>query len=158
MICITETLTERPPSSAVVAHVAPMPRFERVSRMSAETPHNEWMAVLSDTTEVVVSETGNQPDELDVRKAISIVQDRAHLEARAVKLLSPFIPKEGAWRLLTIDFGSEAKRAGCEFLLCFAFVAKNSQITCTSPYFEVGFFLTPSAQRHMSAVSELAQA
>lgn len=47
------------------------------------------------------------------------MQSRTYLEARARQLLA-LGPCDGAWRLVTIDFGTEARRHGCEFLMCFA--------------------------------------
>jgi hypothetical protein len=113
--------------------------FVRVSRMSAMAPHDEWMATLPDKTEIVVSEEGNRPNLLGVAKAIAVVQSRSYLGKRAVQLIAPFLRSEGAWRLLTIDFGAEARRYESEFLMCFAFVAAHTDLSSTSPYFEVGF-------------------
>lgn len=113
--------------------------FVRVSRMSAMAPHDEWMATLPDKTEIVVPEDGDCPHALGVAKAISVVQSRSYLGKRAVQLIAPFLRGEGAWRLLTIDFGAEARRHESEFLMCFAFVAVNTDLSSTSPYFEVGF-------------------
>lgn len=113
--------------------------FVRVSRMSAMAPHDEWMAILSDNTEIVVSEDGDSPDVLGVAKAVSVVQSRSYLGKRALQLIAPFLRGKGSWRLLTIDFGAEARRYESEFLMCFAFVAANTALSSTSPYFEVGF-------------------
>ncbi|WP_219216897.1 hypothetical protein [Variovorax boronicumulans] len=113
--------------------------FVRVSRMSAMEPHEEWMATLPDRTEIVVPEEGNRPDALGVAKAISVVQSRSYLGKRAVQLIAPFLRGEGSWRLLTIDFGAQARRYESEFLMCFAFVAAGKELLSTSPYFEVGF-------------------
>lgn len=120
--------------------------FVRVSRMSAMAPHWEWMATLADETEIVVPEEGDRPAALGVAKAISVVQSRPYLGKRAVLLIAPFLSGEGAWRLLTIDFGAEARRYESEFLMCFAFVAAKTHLSSSSPYFEVGFSqTTPSA-------------
>ncbi|MBS0450047.1 MAG: hypothetical protein JSS14_01935 [Proteobacteria bacterium] len=116
--------------------------FVRVGRMSETAPHNEWMAILPDETEVVVSEAANRPDALGVAKAVSVVQSRSYLGKRAVQLIAPLLRAEGAWRLLTIDFGAEARRYDAEFLMCFAFVATNAELSSSSPYFEVGFSLS----------------
>ncbi len=102
-------------------------------------PHDEWMATLPDKTEIVVPDEGNRPNLLGVAKAISVVQSRSYLGKRAVQLIAPFLKGEGAWRLLTIDFGAEARRYESEFLMCFAFVAARTDLSTTSPYFEVGF-------------------
>jgi hypothetical protein len=113
--------------------------FVRVSRMSAMAPHDEWLATLPDKTEIVVPEEGDRPNPLSVAKAISVVQSRSYLGKRAVQLIAPFLRAEGAWRLLAIDFGAEARRYESEFLMCFAFVTANTDLSSTSPYFEVGF-------------------
>jgi len=120
--------------------------FTRVSRLSAMTPHEEWMTVLADGTEVVVAARGSGPSPLGVEKAIAIVQSRSYLEKRAIQLIAPFLRDEGSWRLLTIDFGAEAHRYESEFLMCFAFVAANTTLSGTSPYFEVGFALPKQRQ------------
>jgi len=113
--------------------------FVRISRMSAMAPHEEWMATLPDKTEIVVPDEADRPSARDLAKAISVVQSRAYLGKRAVQLIAPFLPARGAWRLLTIDFGTEARRYESEFLMCFAFVAANTELSSASPYFEVGF-------------------
>ncbi|WP_213954752.1 MULTISPECIES: hypothetical protein [unclassified Variovorax] len=113
--------------------------FVRVSRLSAMAPHDEWKATLADQTEIMVPEEGDRPNPLGVAKAIAVVQSRAYLGGRAVQLIAPFLRGEGAWRLLTIDFGVEARRYESEFLMCFAFVAANTRLSSSSPYFVVGF-------------------
>lgn len=113
-----------------------------MSRMSATAPHNEWMAILPDEIEIVVSEDANRPNALGVAKAVSVVQSRSYLGKRAVQLIAPFLRAEGAWRLLTIDFGAEARRHDAEFLMCFAFVAADAELSSSCPYFEVGFSLS----------------
>ncbi|VTU15179.1 hypothetical protein SRS16CHR_01395 [Variovorax sp. SRS16] len=104
-------------------------------------PHEQWMTRLADDTEIVVAADGNGPSPLGIDKAIAIVQSRFYLEPRAIQLIAPFLKGRGSWRLLTIDFGVEALRHASEFLMCFAFVAANTTLCGTSPYFEVGFAL-----------------
>lgn len=104
-------------------------------------PHEEWMAVLPDNTEIVVADVGGKPSSIGIEKAISIVQSRAYLEARARQLLLPIVRQDGEWRLVGIDFGVEARRHNCEFLMCFAFQARMANLDATGPYVEVGFAL-----------------
>ena len=104
-------------------------------------PHDEWMAVLPDSTEIVVADVEGRPSPHAIEKAIAIVQSRAYLEARARQLLVPLGKEDGEWRLVTIDFGLEARQRDCEFLMCFAFQTSLSGLTDTSPYVEVGFAL-----------------
>lgn len=115
--------------------------FVRVSRMSATAPYSEWMALLPDGTEVVVSEEADRPDALGVAKAVLVVQNRSHLGKRATQFIAPLSSIAGAWRLLTIDFGTEARRHGAEFLMCFAFVETDADLSSSCPYVEVGFSL-----------------
>lgn len=104
-------------------------------------PHDEWMSVLPDNTEIVVADVNGKPSSTGIEKAIAIVQSRAYLEERARQLLLPFGKEEGEWRLVTIDFGIEAQRHKCEFLMCFAFQAAAAELCATSSYVEVGFAL-----------------
>lgn len=114
--------------------------FLPIHRLGAP-PHDEWMAVLPDSTEIVVADVGGKPSSIGIEKAIAIVQSRAYLEARARQLLVPFGKENGEWRLVAIDFGIEAQHHDCEFLMCFAFQATKPNLTDTSPYVEVGFAL-----------------
>ena len=99
------------------------------------------MAVLADSTEVVVPDLQGAPSLLAIEKAAAIVQSRAYLENRALQLLVPFTKDQGDWRLVTLDFGVEAQRHECEFLMCFAFQVANGELSVTSPYVEIGFSL-----------------
>jgi len=102
------------------------------------------MAVLADSTEVVVPDVQGAPSPLGIEKAVSIVQSRAYLEKRALQLLVPFTKDDGDWRLVTLDFGVEAQQHECEFLMCFAFQVANGELSSTSPYVEIGFSLPVS--------------
>lgn len=104
-------------------------------------PRDEWMAVLPDSTEIVVADVEGKPSSIGIERAISIVQSRAYLEARARQLLVPLGKGDGEWRLVAIDFGIEAQHHDCEFLMCFAFQATKADLSATSPYVEVGFAL-----------------
>ena len=104
-------------------------------------PHDEWMAVLLDGTEIVVADVEGKPSPLGIEKAVAIVQSRAYLESRARHLLAPFGKEKGEWRLLAIDFGIETLHHDCEFLMCFAFQTTQSDLAATDPYVEVGFAL-----------------
>ena len=73
-------------------------------------PRDECMLVLADLTEVAVADSNGAPNPVGVERALSIVQSRSHLEGRARQLLVPFTKDEGDWRLVTIDFGVEARR------------------------------------------------
>lgn len=53
----------------------------------------------------------------------------------------PFTRDEGDWRLVTLDFGVEAQRHECEFLMCFAFQVGSGVLSVTGPYVEIGFSL-----------------
>ncbi|MEO8057925.1 MAG: hypothetical protein ABI671_06335 [Burkholderiales bacterium] len=101
----------------------------------------EWMATLADLTEVVVSDFRGSPSQVGIEKALSIVQSRGYLERRALQLLTPFTKEDGRWRLVTLDFGLDAGRHECEFLMCFAFQRPNCELSITSPCVEVGFDL-----------------
>lgn len=114
--------------------------FLPVSRLGTP-PHDEWMAVLPDSTEIVVSDAEGRPRAIEIEKAISIVQSRAYLEARARQLLVPLGKENGEWQLVAIDFSIEAQHHNCEFLMCFAFQATMADLAATSPYVEVGFAL-----------------
>ncbi|GAB7542574.1 hypothetical protein [Cupriavidus sp. 8B] len=114
--------------------------FSLINRFGA-TPRDEWMAVLSDLTEVVVVDVHGMPSSLGIEKAASIVQNRACLEALARQLLIPLTRDDGDWHLNVIDFGVEAQRHDCEFLMCFSFRAANPDLSVTSPFAEVGFAL-----------------
>lgn len=104
----------------------------------------DWIATLADSTEVVVSDFRGAPSQVGTEKAASVVQSLGYLEPRALQLLVPFTKEAGSWRLVTLDFGAEARRQDCEFLMCFAFQAPNSQLSITSPYVEIGFELLKS--------------
>lgn len=118
--------------------------FLPLRRLGAQ-PHDEWMAVLSDLTEIVVADAGGEPCSIGVEKAVSVLQSRTYLEARARRLLESLGRRDGEWRLVTIDFGLEAQRHDCEFLMCFAFQATKSDLVESSPYVEVGFALSMRA-------------
>lgn len=111
------------------------------SNMADASLRQEWVATLEDRTTVVVNDWYDSPSVVGVEKAVSIVQSRAYLEQRARRLLLPFTKEAGSWRLVTIDFGTEARRQGCEFLMCFVFRATNSVLSITSPSVEIGFTL-----------------
>ncbi|MCJ0762523.1 hypothetical protein [Variovorax terrae] len=103
--------------------------------------YGEWMAVLPDSTEIIVADAAGKPSSLGIEKAISIVQSRAYLEARARQLLVPLGQEDGEWRLVAIDFGIEAQHHDDEFLMCFAFQATKPNLAATRPYVEIGFAL-----------------
>lgn len=69
------------------------------------------------------------------------MQSRAYLEARARRLLVLLGKADGGWRLAAIDFGAEARRRDCEFLMRFAFEAGKAGPAAPSPRVEVGFAL-----------------
>jgi hypothetical protein len=108
-------------------------------------PRHEWTATLPDLTRVVVRDWCDAPSVVGIEKAVSIVQSRAYLEHRARRLLAPFTKEAGSWRLVTLDFGTEAQSHGCEFLMCFAFRATNGVLSITSPSVKIGFALPAQA-------------
>lgn len=128
------------PNRRRAAGPATLAEFVLVNRLGPRNP-DEWMAVLAELTEVVVADVRGAPSPLGIEKAASVVQSRAYLERRAVQLLVPFTKDDGAWRLVTLDFGVEAQHQKCEFLMCFAFQATNNELSIASPYAEVGFAL-----------------
>lgn len=132
------------PSRRCVPGPAVLGEFVLTNRLGS-WPRDEWMAVLPDRTEVVVLDLRGEPSPTAIQKAVAIVQSRAYLEKRALQLLVPFSKDDGRWRLVTIDFGIEARHEDCEFLMCFAFQAANSDMSVTSPYVEVGFALPMQA-------------
>ena len=100
------------------------------------------MVVLADSAEIVVPDVGGRPSLLAIKKAALVVQSRARLEKRARQLLAPPPDKvDGNWRLVTLDFGVEAQRHECEFLMCFALQPVNGELSVTSSYVEIGFSL-----------------
>lgn len=101
----------------------------------------EWLATLADGTEIVVADAQDAPSELGITKAVSIVQSLAYLERRARQLLIAFIDSRDDWRLTTIDFGAEAARHTCEFLMCFVLGASSTAISRADLYVEIGFTL-----------------
>lgn len=101
----------------------------------------EWMATLGDGTEIVVRDARGAPSEWGVEKAISIVQSRTYLEQRARQLLIGFFGSKESWRLETIDFGAEAARHPCEFLMCFVADDSGTDNSAARLYVEVGFSL-----------------
>jgi len=108
--------------------------------------YREWVATLSDLTTVVVNDWCGAPSRLGIEKAVSIVQSRGYLEQRARRLLLPFAQDAERWRLVTINFATEARRHGCEFLMCFAIQDVNGVLSSTSRPVEIGFALpTPHA-------------
>jgi hypothetical protein len=116
--------------------------FFRVDQLEGEARRSEWMAVLPDSTEIVVADLNGVPSSVGIAKAISIVQSRAYLERRAHQLIERFETSGGAWRLLTIDFGFESEMHGSEFLMCFAREERAAvEPTPASPYIEIGFAL-----------------
>jgi hypothetical protein len=128
------------PKRRCVLGPATLGGFVLTTRLAA-CPRDEWMAVLPDSTEVVVPDFRGAPNSLAIEKAVAIVQSRAYLEKRALQLLVPFTKDQGDWRLVTLDFGIEAQRHDCEFLMCFAFQVGSGELSITSPYVEVGFSL-----------------
>jgi len=114
--------------------------FLRIHRLG-RPPHDEWVAALSDGTEVIVADVDGKPSPIGMEKAIAIVQSRAYLEARARQLLALLGQEDGEWRLIAIDFGVEAQHHDCEFLMCFAFKGTKADFAGTSIYAEVGFAL-----------------
>lgn len=114
--------------------------FLPINRLSTP-PQAEWMSMLPDSTEIIVADVEGKPSAIGIEKAVSIVQSRAYLEARARQLLSPLGKEEGEWRMIVLDFGIEAQHHDCEFLMCFAFQTAKANLADTSPYVEVGFAL-----------------
>ena len=116
--------------------------FILVSRCGTR-PREEWKAVLADLTEVVVADVHGAPGALGIEKAVSIVQSRTYLEKRAVQLLAPFPKDDGDWQLVKLDFGVEAQRHECEFLMRFVRAANGDP--GAHPYVEIGFALPAGA-------------
>jgi len=112
----------------------------QLDRLDDRSP-GEWMALLPDGTEVVLADIAGIPSPRGVEKAVAIVQSRIYLEGRARQILLPFTTQEGTWRLVTVDFGVEAQRAECEFLMCFAFQSDDGELSVSSPFAEVAFEL-----------------
>ncbi|MEO8524553.1 MAG: hypothetical protein ABI460_07540, partial [Caldimonas sp.] len=147
--CTTPAFDRSPTSTAMPRAPAPDCRARGPATLGDFVPSNrandfscrEWVATLADRTTVVVNDWRDSPSVVGVEKAVSIVQSRAYLEHRARRLLVPFTEEAGSWRLVTIDFGTDARRQGCEFLMCFAFRATNSVLSITSPSVEIGFAL-----------------
>ncbi|MGE8320530.1 MAG: hypothetical protein ACN6O3_17395 [Comamonas sp.] len=80
----------------------------------------EWMATLPDGTEVVVADAQGAPCPRGLAKAASVVQSCTYLEPRARQLLALLLHGDDAWQLVALDFGTEAQRQRCEFLMGFA--------------------------------------
>ena len=60
--------------------------FLPLRRLGAQ-PHDEWMAVLSDLTEIVVADAGGEPCSIGVEKAVSVLQSRTYLSTYFLTLL-----------------------------------------------------------------------
>lgn len=119
---------------------ATLGKFVRSNRLTPGAA-TEWMATLADGTEIVVADAQDAPSELGVTKAVSIVQSLAYLGRRARQPLIAFVDSRDDWRLTSIDFGAEAARHTCEFLMCFVLDASSTAISLAGPYVEVGFTL-----------------
>ena len=125
---------------------APLGAFVRGAELGGDS-RVEWVAPITQHTDVVVSDVDGVPSSIGIAKALSIVQSRAYLERRAVQLLVPLTKEPGSWQLVTLDFGAQAHLHACEFLMCFAFEAMSCELSITSPYAEVGFALmAPAAE------------
>ena len=123
---------------------APLGAFVRNDELGCDS-RGEWVASVTQHTDVVVGDADGTPSPLGIAKALSIIQSRAYLERRAVQLLAALTKEPGSWRLVTLDFGAQALIHRCEFLMCFAFEASHSELSITSPYAEIGFALLPQA-------------
>lgn len=108
----------------------------------ANPPRGEWIAQLTQRSDVVVSDVDGSPSPIGVAKALSIIQSLTYLERRTIQLLVPLTKESGVWWLVTLDFGLQAQNHESEFLMCFAFEASNSMLSSKSPYAEIGFSLT----------------
>lgn len=115
-------------------------KFVRSNRLTPGAA-TEWMATLADGTEIVVADAQDAPSEPGITKAVSIVQSQSYLERRARQLLIAFIDSGGDWRLTSIDFGAEAARHTCEFLMCFVLDASGTDTSRAGLYVEIGFTL-----------------
>lgn len=130
--CTAPAFDRSPTSTAMPRAPAPDGRVRGPATLGDFVPSNrandfrrrEWVATLADRTTVVVNDWCDSPSVVGVEKAVSIVQSRAYLEHRARRLLLPFTKEAGSWRLETIDCGTEARRRGYEFLMCFALVPR----------------------------------
>ena len=121
---------------------ATLGEFARVDPLEGGACRDEWMAVLPDSTEIVIADLNGAPSSLGIAKALSIVQSRAYLERRAQQLIERFEKPANGWRLLTIDFGVESQLHGSEFLMCFARRGRETTNSSrASPYIEIGFVL-----------------
>ena len=123
---------------------APLGAFVRGAELGRDL-RAEWIATITQHTDIVVSDADGAPNPIGIAKALSIVQSCAYLERQAVQLLVPLTKEPGSWRLVTLDFGSQARLHECEFLMCFAFEAAYSALSITSPYAEIGFALIAPA-------------
>jgi hypothetical protein len=101
----------------------------------------EWIAMREGCIQVVVADTGGSPCPLAVAKAESILQSRSYLQQRALQLVRPLVDAEGEWRVVKLDFGVAAKRAGCEFLMRFALHAQGRTVAADGAHADVGFAL-----------------
>lgn len=110
--------------------------FALINRFLLEAPLDEWLAVLPDGTEVVVPGDAYEPGVIGMHKARDVLEARVSLESQARQLLAALAPQTTAWRLLTFDFGTAARRHQCDFLMCFA-----PDATIRGPYVEVGVTL-----------------
>ena len=114
--------------------------FVASSRVDAFA-HREWVATLADLTMVVVNDCCGAPSQVGIEKAVSIVQSRGYLEQRARLLLLRVTKEAESWRLVSINFAAEARRHGCEFLMCFAVQDVDGVLPSASPSVEIGFAL-----------------
>lgn len=114
----------------------------------ATLPDSEWMAVLSDGTDVIVADVYGRPSAPGIDRAISIVKMRARLEQRARKVLASVMPNDGDWELMTIDLGIQADVHKCEFLMCFARETDQMNALTENSCVELGFALPVSTCSH----------
>ena len=110
--------------------------FALINRFLLEAPLDEWLAVLPDGTEVVVPGDAYAPDVIGMRKARDVLEARVSLESQARQLLAALAPQTTSWRLLSLDFGTAARRHQCDFLMCFV-----PDDAIRGPYVEVGVML-----------------
>lgn len=141
------------PSRRCVPGPALPGEFVRGTELGGDS-HGEWVASVTEHTDVLVGDANGTPCALGIAKALSIVQSRAYLERRAVQLLVPLTKQPGSWRIVTLDFGPRARLHECEFRMYFAFEASVCGLSIKGPYAEVGFALmAPGAEDALFALT-----
>lgn len=113
-------------------------QFARMLLLVEDGIGQEWLSILGDGVEIIVRDRNGVPCPLDVVLALRALGSRQALEAVARVSLPHATDPTRQWNLVTMDLGFEAKRRGCDLLMCFACSRSPSKLTGEDEYAEVG--------------------